>query len=64
MPFATWRRQVRMLAALERLAAGESVGTVAFAVGYESVSAFIAAFTRSHGATPGRWFRSDGSAAS
>ena len=35
-----------------------------FAVGYESVSAFIAAFTRSLGTTPGRWFRSDGSAAS
>jgi AraC-like DNA-binding protein len=57
MPFATWRRQVRLLAALERLAAGEPVGTVAFAVGYESVSAFIAAFTRSLGATPGRLFR-------
>jgi AraC-like DNA-binding protein len=57
MPFATWRRQVRLLAALERLAAGEPVGAVAFAVGYESVSAFIAAFTRSLGATPGRWFR-------
>lgn len=57
MPFVTWRRQVRLLAALERLAAGEPVGTVAFAVGYESVSAFIAAFTRSLGATPGRLFR-------
>jgi AraC-like DNA-binding protein len=57
MPFATWRRQVRLLAALERLAAGESVGTVAFAVGYESVSAFIAAFTRALGTTPGRLFR-------
>lgn len=59
MPFATWRRQVRLLAALEHLAAGEPVGAVAFAVGYESVSAFIAAFTRSLGTTPGRWFRSD-----
>ncbi len=57
MPFATWRRQVRLLAALERLAAGEQVRTVAFAVGYESVSAFIAAFTRSLGDTPGRLFR-------
>jgi AraC-like DNA-binding protein len=63
MPFATWRRQVRLLAALERLAAGEPVGTVAFGVGYESASAFIAAFTRSLGATPGRWFRT-GSATS
>jgi len=64
MPFATWRRQLRMLAALERLAAGEPVGTVAFAVGYESVSAFIAAFTRSLGATPGRWFRTGAAASS
>jgi AraC-like DNA-binding protein len=34
MPFATWRRQVRLLAALEHLAAGEPVSAVAFAVGY------------------------------
>jgi AraC-like DNA-binding protein len=59
VPFATWRRQVRLLAAVERLAAGEPVGAVAFAVGYESVSAFIAAFSRSLGDTPGRWFRND-----
>ena len=59
MPFATWRRQVRLLAALERLAAGEPVGAIAYAVGYESASAFIAAFTRSLGATPGRWFHGE-----
>ena len=59
MPFATWRRQVRLLAALEHLAAGEPVSAVAFGVGYESASAFIAAFTRSLGTTPGRWFRKD-----
>jgi AraC-like DNA-binding protein len=59
MPFATWRRQVRLLAALEHLAASEPVSAVAFAVGYESASAFIAAFTRSLGTTPGRWFRND-----
>jgi AraC-like DNA-binding protein len=64
MPYATWRRQVRLLAALELLAAGESVAAVAFAVGYESASAFIAAFTRSLGVTPGRWFRSDTAASS
>ncbi|HMF84378.1 MAG TPA: helix-turn-helix transcriptional regulator [Acidimicrobiia bacterium] len=64
MPYATWRRQVRLLAALELLAAGESVAAVAFAVGYESASAFIAAFTRSLGVTPGRWFRSDAAASS
>jgi len=64
VPFATWRRQVRLLAAVEHLAAGEAVGTVAFAVGYESASAFIAAFTRSLGATPGRWFRNDAAAPS
>ena len=59
MPFATWRRQVRLLAALERLAAGEPVGAIAYAVGYESASAFITAFTRSLGATPGRWFHGE-----
>jgi len=56
MTFRQWRRQARLLAALERLAAGEPVTGVAFAVGYDSASAFIAAFRETFGATPGRYF--------
>ncbi|MGO9790014.1 MAG: helix-turn-helix domain-containing protein [Solirubrobacteraceae bacterium] len=39
------------------LAAGEPVATVAGYVGYETPSAFIAAFRRHIGATPGAYFR-------
>ena len=39
------------------LAAGEPVGNVARRVGYESVSAFVAAFRRQTGLTPAGYFR-------
>ena len=57
MSFGTWRRQRRLLAALERLAAGESVTAVALGLGYESTSAFVAMFRRQLGRTPGSYFR-------
>lgn len=56
MTFRQWRRQARLLVALERLAAGEAVTAVAFAVGYDSASAFIAAFRAVFGETPRRYF--------
>ncbi|RCV90275.1 helix-turn-helix domain-containing protein [Billgrantia montanilacus] len=56
MGFAAWRQQARLLAALPMLAAGRSVTVVSQEVGYESPSAFIAAFRRSLGASPGRYF--------
>ncbi|GAB7547575.1 helix-turn-helix domain-containing protein [Cupriavidus sp. 8B] len=49
---AQWRQQLRMLAAMERLVAGESVTTVALGLGYASVSSFIALFRRYTGTTP------------
>ena len=52
MSFATWRQQVRLLEALSRLAAGQSVTRVAFDIGYNSQSAFTAMFHRVFGATP------------
>jgi len=55
MTFRQWRRQARLLGALERLAAGKSVTTVAFEVGYESVSAFVAAFREAFGEPPKRY---------
>ncbi len=58
MTFRQWRRQARLLGALERLAAGEPVTAVAFAIGYDSVSAFIAAFREVFGETPRRYFSS------
>jgi AraC-like DNA-binding protein len=56
MPFGAWRQQLRLLRALERLAAGDAVTTVALDLGYESPSAFIAMFRRALGVSPGRYF--------
>ena len=56
LTFGRWRQQLRLLAALERLGAGESVTAVAFAVGYEEVSSFIASFKAALGSTPAKYF--------
>lgn len=53
MSFARWRRLVRMHAALGDLGDGASVKVVARRVGYNSTSAFVAAFHRTIGCTPG-----------
>ncbi|MFS2224680.1 helix-turn-helix domain-containing protein [Pantoea sp. B65] len=53
--FTEWRQRVRLLRALELLAAGKSVTTIALDLGYENVSAFIALFRRVFGSTPGRY---------
>jgi AraC-like DNA-binding protein len=55
--FARWRTLVRIRTALPILAAGEPVGNVARRVGYETASAFVAAFRRETGVTPGAYFR-------
>lgn len=57
MSFGTFRSELRLRASLERLAAGESVTTVALSLGYESTSAFIAMFRRHLGQTPTSYFR-------
>jgi AraC-like DNA-binding protein len=51
-----WRLRARLLHALRMLASGDSVTSVALAVGYESTSAFIASFKRTFGETPGNYF--------
>ena len=53
--FDTWRRQARLMKAVELLAAGRSIKEVAFAVGYRQASTFIAMFRRSLGVTPRVW---------
>ena len=58
LSFGSWRLRARVLNALEALARGEPVGAAATAAGYASTSAFVAAFRRLMGATPGRYFRS------
>jgi AraC-like DNA-binding protein len=47
-----WKRAVIAQHALELVAAGHKVSSVALDVGYESVSAFIAMFRRQYGESP------------
>jgi AraC-like DNA-binding protein len=58
MSIGRWRQQMRLGRALELLAAGTGVTAVALEVGYESPSAFVAAFRNTFGETPGRYFQS------
>ena len=58
MSFGKWRQQARMLNALLLLAEGRSILDVALECGYESPSAFSAAFRRSLGQPPKSYFRS------
>jgi AraC-like DNA-binding protein/quercetin dioxygenase-like cupin family protein len=57
LTFGGWRQRRRLLAALERLAGGEAVTTVALDLGYDSPSAFTAMFRRTLGTTPSRYLR-------
>jgi AraC-like DNA-binding protein len=54
--FGEWLRQARLLEALERLARGEKLTTIALDCGYESPSAFAAMFRRQFGSAPSRYF--------
>ncbi|HXQ41829.1 MAG TPA: helix-turn-helix transcriptional regulator [Candidatus Udaeobacter sp.] len=62
MTFRQWRRQLRFISAIERLAQHEPVTAVALDLGYSSVSAFIESFRKTFGVTPYRYFRNDGQA--
>jgi len=55
MTFARWRQQLRLLEALRRLAEGGKVTSIALEVGYDSPSAFVVAFRRLLGTTPGQY---------
>jgi AraC-like DNA-binding protein len=55
LSFVRWRQRLRLFAAAERLSAGRSVTDAALDVGYAGVSAFVSAFRREFGQTPGRF---------
>ncbi|UHC17868.1 helix-turn-helix transcriptional regulator [Methylobacterium currus] len=57
--FLLWRKQVRALSAIPRLAASEPVGIVAADLGYETPGAFTAMFRRMMGENPSRYFDAD-----
>ena len=50
-----WRQKARLIHGAARLIEGSSVTTAALDSGYDSVSAFIAAFRVGYGVTPGRF---------
>lgn len=56
--FGRWRTLARLQSALPRLGAGAAVSVVAREVGYDTTSAFVAAFRRETGVTPAAYFRS------
>ncbi len=56
LTFRLWRQRLRVLSAIPRLERGERVTDVGLACGYESTSAFIAAFREQFGVTPGEFF--------
>lgn len=62
LTFAQWRQQARLMRALERVADGVPVTTIALELGYENVSAFIDMFRRATGTTPGRYLSEGGQA--
>ena len=52
LSFVAWRQQACLVAALPRLAAGESVTSVAMALGYDNPAAFTTMFKRLLGVPP------------
>jgi AraC-like DNA-binding protein len=55
--FEFWRRQVRLMKAIELLVSGNSVKEVSFALGYRQPTAFVAMFRGILGTTPGAWIK-------
>jgi len=55
LSFESWRRQFRLMKAIELLACGCPVKEVAFEIGYRQSSAFVEVFRRTLGATPKAW---------
>lgn len=57
LTFRAWRQRLRLFGALTPLEQGQRVTDVALSCGYDSTSAFIAAFRQQFGCTPGEFFR-------
>ena len=55
--FQFWRRQVRLMKAVELLVSGHSVKEVGFALGYRQPTPFVEMFRGILGTTPGAWIK-------
>jgi AraC-like DNA-binding protein len=56
LSYRAWRRQARLMKAVEWLSLGAPIGEIADRLGYEGPSAFVAGFRKVFGVTPGRYF--------
>jgi AraC-like DNA-binding protein len=57
MTYRDWCIKLKLLEALRRLGTGDAISTIAYELGYESVSAFTYMFRKSIGKTPGEFVR-------
>ena len=57
LTFGDWRRRLFLQRGIDRLYNGDSVTTVAFDLGYRSLSAFIEMFRRTLGTSPAQYIR-------
>lgn len=55
LSLSEWKQKARLLRALEMLATGEAVSSIAYELGYETPSAFIATFRRALATSPGKF---------
>lgn len=55
LSFGTWRQRARLVHAMALLADGETVTRAGIAAGYSTTSAFVVAFKRLAGVSPGRY---------
>ncbi|HEY6333837.1 MAG TPA: helix-turn-helix transcriptional regulator [Blastocatellia bacterium] len=53
--FESWRRQVRLMKAVELMISGASIKQAAFSVGYHQPTAFVELFRRTYATTPKAW---------
>jgi AraC-like DNA-binding protein len=60
LSFVAWRQQACLMAAMPRLAAGETVTAVALDMGYDNPAAFTTMFKRVLGASPRAYLRRSG----
>ena len=55
IPLESWRQKARLIHSVATLAAGGSVQDAAHSCGYQGTSAYVAAFKKQFGVTPGRF---------
>lgn len=55
MSFGRWRHQLHVMLAVQRIASGVSVKTVALELGYENASSFVNMFRKTLGKPPARY---------